>query len=180
MNLARMAVLIDGDAPPTEFRIFTAGWNASENGDFLFDAEAARLLMASYQAHGIDRTIDLEHLSLDDSAPNYDPDARGSCHLQLRGGELWAIDVRWTDDGAARLASRRQRYISPTFLFDKNRRPVKLHNIALTAHPALHGTPALVAASSRLRSTTTKPKRIGPHAAALKTFIAKRLARKGK
>ena len=138
-------------ALPVAFCLFRAGWNRTENGDALFDAAAAAAVMAAYQRHGVDRMIDLEHLSLEDPAKssNYDPDARGWFRLELRAdGSLWAVDVRWTDDGAARLNAKRQRYISPAFLFDGDtRRITRLLNVAITALPATHGTAALMAAS---------------------------------
>lgn len=125
------------------------GWNETENGRFLFDADSARAVMAAYKRHGVDRMIDLEHLSLDDQAPNFDPDARGWFKLELRAdGSLWAVDVRWTADGARRLAEKTQRYVSPAFLADpKTKRVSKIINTAITAMPATHDTPALVAAS---------------------------------
>jgi phage I-like protein len=139
-----------GDKPPTEFRIFAAGWNDSRKGQTLFDDTAARALMAEYAAHGADVMIDLEHLSLDDEGRNFDPDARGWCKLELRKGELWAVDVRWTPDGEERLREKRQRYISPTFARDpKTKRPTELVNIALTALPATDKLTPLVAARAR-------------------------------
>ncbi len=135
------------DEPPTEFQIFTAGWNDSEHGRVLFDDKAAKMTMAAFERHGVDRMIDLEHLSLDQESRSFDPDARGWTKLELRqDGSLWAVDVKWTEDGDARLRSKRQRFISPTFFFDEDGRVTKILNIALTALPATHGTPELVAA----------------------------------
>ena len=97
--------------------------------------------------------IDLEHQSLDVQPGAPDPtarDARGWCKLDLRGGELWAICATWTPDGAARLQNKTQRYVSPAFNVDpKTNRVTKMINIAITAIPATHNTPALVAASRR-------------------------------
>jgi phage I-like protein len=135
---------------PTEFRIFRAGLNETRKGKFIFDADGARAVMANYAAHDTDGMIDLEHLSLDPESKSYDPDARGWCRLELRNGELWAVGVTWTDDGAARLSQKRQRYISPTFDFDpESRRVIEIHNLALTAMPATDAPQALVAASNR-------------------------------
>ncbi len=148
-NRARVA-LSAGDTPPKEFRIFTAGWNDTTKGRYLFDRKAAAMVMATYKAQGIERAIDLEHLSLDKDSPSYDPDARGWCKLELRGGELWAVGVSWTDDGAERLTSKKQRYVSPVFEFEKaTKRVSAIYNIAICAVPATHETPALVAASQR-------------------------------
>ncbi len=150
-TLAVQVELVE-DKLPTEFRIFRAGLNTSLNGDYLFDDEAAQDVMAAFRAHGVDGSVDLEHLSLDDKSPNYDPDARGWYKdLELRDGELWGVLATWTPDGERRLRDRTQRYLSPTFPYDKETRRVKwLHNVALTATPALNGIPALIAARVNL------------------------------
>jgi len=147
-----LSIIAVGDTPPTEFRIFAAGENTTSKGRYVFDDEAARAVMSAYQKHGIDVMIDLEHLSVvdPDSSISFDPDARGWCRLELREGELWAVDVKWTADGAARLTEKRQRYISPVFGYDKTtRRILDVLNIAITALPATDNLEALVAASSR-------------------------------
>lgn len=145
------AMLSAGIEPPKEFRIFKAGWNHTLKGDFLFDEEAAAMVMAAYHEHGVDRPIDLEHFSIpDDNDTVKDPDARGWFKLEVRNGELWAVDVSWTPDGDKRLRNRTQRYISPFFGFDKKtRRVVSLYNVAICAIPATKDMPALVAASAR-------------------------------
>jgi len=150
IGTGRLAVplgLFEDGRLPTEFRLFKKGINPTEIGDFLFDDAAAAMTMDAYRAHGVDKMIDLEHLSLNPEAQNYDPDARASCKLELRDGELWAVDVKWTEDGARRLNAKTQRYISPAFLFDEQRRVTKIGNMALTAMPATHDTAELVAAS---------------------------------
>lgn len=149
-----LAVTVGAEADaalPTEFRLFKAGWNKTENGDYLFDEEAFEATKAAYEAWGVDRMIDLEHLSLDADSPNYDPDAYGWCSLDFRDdGELWAVGVTWTEDGESRLRTKKQRFISPAFAYDtKSLRVTAIVNIAITALPATHGTAALVAASAR-------------------------------
>jgi Mu-like prophage I protein len=147
----RLSFAIAGDAPPTEFRIFKAGVNDSQKGSVLFDDLAAKLVMSSYKRWGIDLAIDLEHGMVDVAPGAADPtarDARGWCKLEVRNGELWAVDVRWTPDGIARLTNKTQRYISPCFDRDaKTKRVVEMFNIALTAIPATNQAPALVAAN---------------------------------
>lgn len=154
---ARRAVKLSGGTLPTSFRLFQSGWNTTTHGDFLFDEEAARSVMAAYREHGVDLAIDLEHQMLDDE-PSPDPtakDARGWCRLELRSdGSLYAVDVRWTPDGAARLTARTQRYVSPAFLVDQQtNRIVEVINVAIVAMPATHDTPALIAANQKRRST---------------------------
>ncbi len=147
-----------GGVPPTEFRLFVAGWNETENGRFLFDEVAAVEVMSAYRKWGVDLAIDLEHQMLDED-PSPDPtakDARGWCNLEVRPDmqgrpELWAVNVRWTEDGAARLTQRRQRYVSPAFAYEVDTKRISsLINVAITAIPATHDTPALMAAKKKL------------------------------
>lgn len=149
----RFSFAIAGDTPPTEFLIFKAGVNDSQKGSALFDDLAAKLVMASYKRWGIDLAIDLEHGMLDVAPGAADPtarDARGWCKLEVRNGELWAVQVKWTPDGIARLTNKTQRYISPCFDRDvKTKRVIEMFNVALTAIPATNQAPALVAASAR-------------------------------
>lgn len=152
--LFRTTLTLDvaAEALPAEFRLFTKGWNATENGKYLFDDAAAKSVMSHAGKWGNDFAIDLEHGMIEVEAGAPDPtarDARGWCNLELRSdGSLWATNVRWTSDGAARLSEKRQRYISPAFEADtKTKRVLRLINVAITAIPATHKTPALVAAN---------------------------------
>lgn len=146
-------------APPTEFRIFAAGKTLvrlNECECILFDAKAAAAVMAAWQQHGADIMIDLEHFSVMGKeelvkARADAPDARGWCKLALRNGELWAVNVRWTPDGARRLMSGTQRYVSPVFPQDEDGRPTEIVNIALCAMPAMCGLDSLIAASAQAR-----------------------------
>jgi hypothetical protein len=162
-----IALAVSGDQLPTEFRLFVSGWNETENGRYLFDAQAATAVMSAYRNWGIDVAIDLEHQMLDVDPGASDPtarDARGWCGLELRNGELWATNARWTPDGAQRLREKRQRYVSPAFDADpKTKRIVQIMNIAITALPATHHTPALVAASRT---------RTGPMIKKLRSMVA--------
>lgn len=137
------------NTPPKEFRIFRAGVNHTEKGDYVFDAKSARDIMQHFNERGVDGMIDLEHLSNDDEHPNYDPDARGAYRLAMRGGDLWAVNVSWTPEGEQRIKEKRQRYISPTFYVDKDGRITGLHNIAICANPATHNIAPLIAASKK-------------------------------
>lgn len=145
------SVLIDGESLPTEVRLFKRGRNETTKGTFVFDDEAAQRVMAAFAAYGNDLMVDLEHLSLDRKSVNYDSDARGWFQLQVRDGELWAVNIRWTEDGVRRLSQKLQRYISPAFDTDENDRVIEVVNMALTSIPATCETPALVAANRSTR-----------------------------
>ncbi len=156
-DLIRLAtnVLLAADGElPTEFRIFARGENQTTKGTFVFDDAAATDVLASFSEHmktgakGL--MIDLEHLSLDTDAQNFDPDARGWAQLEVRNGELWATQVAWTTDGARRLTEKTQRFISPAFARNpETRRITRVINVAITALPATDQLTPLIAANIR-------------------------------
>jgi hypothetical protein len=141
------------DTPPREFRVFKKGINPTDQGDFLFDDRAAELVLAAFKARGVDGMIDLNHLSVDAEAQNYDPDARGWYKLEVRSGELWAVVSSWTADGAERLTSKKQRYASPALNYEKledgSKRVTEILNIAIVAMPATSDAYPLVAAARK-------------------------------
>lgn len=155
--LRKSIVLLDAlsggadSAPPSEFRLFKAGVNETDKGSFVFDRAAANRVMSMYRQRGVDMAIDLEHLSLDPKALHYNPDAMGWFGLEDRNGELWAVNVRWNDEGMRRLNAKTQRYISPAFLDDGADRIDRVFNIALVAQPATHQTQPLIAASQSFK-----------------------------
>ena len=145
----KLTISLDASDLPKEILLFRAGWNDTEKGQFLFDDEAAALVLGAQAQHNVDRMIDLEHLSLDETATNYDPDARGWFRLEVRNGDLWATNIVWNPDGVDRLTNRKQRYFSPAFTTDSDGRITKIVNVALTALPATHDAAPLIAASTR-------------------------------
>lgn len=154
-----MAFDVGAGEPPTEFRLFRAGVNSTQKGDFIFDEQSAATVLAAWREWGVDLMIDLDHLSLDiDCSPRTDAgDARGWFGLELRGGELWAVNVRWTPDGERRLREKSQRYVSPAFRVDEDERVVEILNCAITATPATNDAAPLVAASKRSKRDPRMP-----------------------
>jgi hypothetical protein len=147
ITLGRAVEIGAGGELPSAVRLFVAGDNPTEKGVFIFDAQAAQLVLAHQDAMGeVDRMVDLEHLSLDSSDPAYNPDAMAWARLEERRGELWLTNIKWTPEGAERLRARKQRYLSPAFPTDAENRIMKIVNVALTSMPATHGAPALVSA----------------------------------
>lgn len=154
-QLEQLQTLSDGGLP-TEFRIFRQGRNDSEKGPVWFDADSAESVMSNAGARDVDQIIDLEHYSIKPrlfDIQSTDTDARGYYRPEIRNGELWATQVSWTDDGADRLKSRRQRYTSPAFgtKFDQaldggkgGDRVTRLLNVALCSMPATHSAMPLV------------------------------------
>lgn len=138
------------------------------------------MVMANYEKHGTDLIVDLQHHSLLD--PELAPmaradaeDARAHFRLELREGELWAVDVKWTADGEERIRSRKQRYISPAFWPDpETKRVVDLVNCALVSMPATHGAEPLIAAKRPTLLSNKEPLKMNPEllTAALDALIA--------
>lgn len=165
-------------ALPKEFRIFKAGANETSKGTSIFDAKAAADVMRDYADKGVDLMIDLEHHWSDNSAQARSDaaDARGWFNLEMRNGELWAVNVRWTPDGARRLTEKTQRYISPLFYERKeDQRVAWLVNVALVSNPATYGAEPLVAASR-----AGKVPMSGALRAACYAVLLSALTRKGK
>jgi len=143
----------DPNAPlPSEFLLFAAGENASSSGSVLFDERSREKVLEQANRHGVDFIVDLEHFSLWPRNEN-DRDARGWFQVEDRNGELWAVNVTWTDDGAERLRGRRQRYTSPAFFCDEwddelqLPRVTSLINVAICSMPATYGNMPLVASA---------------------------------
>jgi len=145
-----LSIAVNGDEPPREFRIFTAGVVDTVKGQFLFDEAAAKSVMAEYEAHGIDLMVDYDHASLD-TASAQDPAKAGRAAawfaLEVRGGELWAVNVRWTPAAAQALAAKEWRFMSPAFGVDQDNRITSLLNVAITNLPATRRLEPLMAAS---------------------------------
>lgn len=125
--------------PAADFRILAYGPNLTTHGPtFLTRENAARIARAF---SGKEMMIDLEHLSTDPGAPNYDPDARGGARIECREDGLYAAGVWWTDDGADRIRSRKQGFISPVMFTDRFGVIRRMLNLALTALPAMYYPP---------------------------------------
>lgn len=142
-----LAIAVAGGEPPSEFRIFTAGVVDTVKGKFTFDETSAASVMAEYAAHGIDLMIDYDHASLDIGVdPSLSGRAAGWFNLEVRGGELWAVNVRWTPPAAEALRRKEWRFMSPAFQTEGSR-IVAVMNVAITNLPATRRLEPLMAAS---------------------------------
>lgn len=144
-----LSVLLSGEEPPSEFQLFTAGTVETTKGTFVFDEACVASVMSEYRAHGIDLMIDYDHASL--AGVSLDPATAGKAagwfNLEVRNGELWAVNVRWTESAAKALRAKEWRFMSPAFQTEGNR-IVSVMNVALTNLPATRQLSPLVAASS--------------------------------
>jgi phage I-like protein len=136
------------EQPPTEFRIFRAGANTSDKGTFIFDDDAAEAVMSAYAKKASTLTMDYEHQALADPPI----EAPASCYSwtpEVRNGELWATNVKWTPRASGLIAAREYTRFSPAFFHDpKTMRVQKILNVALTNVEALDGIEPLMAASA--------------------------------
>ncbi len=146
-----LSIALTGDEPPSEFCIFTAGLVETTKGTFTFDADAATSVMAEYLQHGIDLMIDYDHASL--ASITIDPalagKAAGWFNIEVRNGELWAVNVRWTPPAADALRRKEWRFMSPAFSTDGAGRVTDLLNVAITNLPATRKLQPLMAASMK-------------------------------
>jgi phage I-like protein len=160
---------------PKEFRVFHAGINKSKKGDFLFDEQAAKSVMAAFKARGpVPMMMDYEHMSTS-VPPVIAPNSATDVQLEVRpddagGPELWALPT-WTNSARKMLEEGEYRLFSPLFLTDKSTPPrvVALENITLTNLPALTELEPLVAASTQSQGDSMDPEKIkAEHEAAMK------------
>lgn len=147
----------DGAAsPPAEFLLVRYGDNAftkgDESGRFAFGEADADEVVADFAKRGKDGVIDYEHQTLSGGeAP-----AAGWIKALVKTAEGLVAKVDWTARAAERLKGREYRYHSPV-LHIRDGRPYRLHSVALTNHPALHGYPALVADDDKLKTPEATP-----------------------
>ncbi|MGB2984917.1 MAG: phage protease, partial [Phycisphaerae bacterium] len=130
-------------------------WGAvhSKKGEFIVDDEAARAMIAAFDAHGNTVPIDWEHEGLKGGRA----DAAGWVE------RLWAAPgvgikalVKWTDKAREAIRSDAYRYLSPVLLIDRaTKRALGLHSAALTNAPAIPRMEKL-AASTRGPNETEK------------------------
>ena len=167
---ARPVIMFETDRQaPTEFRIFHAGPNEVSQRDskgrmvkaaYLFDDQAALSVMDTYRQRELPLMGDYEHqsqnaringqpapASITEWTPEVRRDASG-------GPELWATNVKWTDRARGMLEAGEYRLFSPLFLYDDEKRPTWMINLALTNDPATHGLEPLVAATAETQGDT--------------------------
>lgn len=144
---------VQGDALPTECRIFHAGVNETMYGPLLYNMAARDSVLAEQAMRDTDSMIDLNHDSTNKQALALRADAadaRGWYRLEDRAGDLFAVGMRWTPDGTERLLSRKQRYLSPDVIFDSESTQIlAIDRMALVAAPATLGAQALISLSRR-------------------------------
>ena len=137
-----------GDGIPD--RVVIAPWGSHDvNGEeYRLDLQAANMVIAEFKAKGVDVPFDYEHTSLngEDGTPRAPAPATGwITGLEADPGVGLIAKVKWTPLGRKYLEGREYRYCSPVLLVRKSdRRPIRLHSVALVNRPAISGMPAIV------------------------------------
>ncbi len=144
-----LEISLEGADPPKEFRLFRAGANETTKGVFLFDDVSCKEVPAAVANWGNDFAVDYGHAMVDPAPldPAQAGIAAGWFKPTLRDGELWAMNVRWTERALGYLRAKEYRYISPFFEVDKEGRVMRFINVALTNIPATYNLTPLVPAS---------------------------------
>lgn len=149
MALSALPVLlVAGDVPPTEFRVFKAGENPSEKGTFIFDEKSALSVMEEFARLGKPMLLDYNHGTLVEGAAPEASISAGEGLPEVRNGELWLTGIKWTARASQLLTAKEYRLFSPYFHHDKDGHVTRLVNVALTNLPALNNIEPLVAASA--------------------------------
>jgi hypothetical protein len=164
-------------AAPSAFRIWRAGSNPTDKGDTIFTPLSAKLIMGDQVRRNNLYSIDVDHMSVEGTAPPESRKAVGWHRLAIRdsekGPELWAVDVEWTEAVRAGLESNppEWRYFSPAYSVDSKTREVTGYlNTALTNNPA---TWAVTALATRTTECTVMTR------SKMKAFLAKMAASEG-
>lgn len=146
------------DEPPTEFRLFSAGENATKKGKFVFSDRSASEVPAAFADQGLDALpFDASHLMLTSDNPEAKK-ALGWFRPEVRDGELWAVDAKWTPKTRQALVDREYRFFSPAIQYDtKTREILSLINVALTNLPATKNqTPLMLSEGDDKKETPMK------------------------
>lgn len=154
---------------PSAFRIWKSGPNPTDHGPTDFSARSAELLMAEQATRGNLYSIDVDHMSLNTTSPPESRKAVGWHRLEVRDGELWAVEVQWTDDVRPGLEQSPPawRYFSPAYDVDPSTSEVVSYlNTALTNNPATWSVTAL-ASRDGVRKSNMKYEEIMSELAAL-------------
>lgn len=153
--LAPLALAAQGGTAPDWIMLFPAGaqLQAVDGRSWRLDDPAT--VIAASLAAGLDLPIDWEH-GQDHLAPQgARADAAGWIdRMEIRDGAVWA-HVAWTTDGAASVAGRGYRYVSPAFLHTKAEphRVTRVVGAALVNRPAF----AMPALASQAPTTESSP-----------------------
>lgn len=139
------------DGVPTAFLIWHEGSNVTDHGEHFFTEESAKVLIASAIARKNRFSIDVDHMSLNEQAPPENHKAVGWFDIEVRDGNLWAVNVEWTDAVRAGFtkAVPEWKYFSPAYETKKKTGEIaRLLNMAVTNNPATWDVTTLATSST--------------------------------
>lgn len=136
-----------GDAPPAWVQLFPAAPEVVARDGRRWTLPDPQAVIDAFAANRADLPFDFDHTSAL-KAPKGEPSPASGWikEVAMRAGALCAR-VDWTPAGAAALASRAYRYVSPAFRHDAEGRITSLHSAGLVNRPALD-LPALAHAGA--------------------------------
>lgn len=129
--------------PPTEILLWRKGKNFTTKGVYLYDDKARELVLSSWAewtgGQPQKGSFDYEHDMWRENLPGYLKLEAGSFDVEDRDGDLWLVNIRWTDRAAEMIRKREKRGWSGAFNFEKDTgRFTRLWNVGLTSLPATH------------------------------------------
>jgi len=130
--------------PPGEFLLLPEGRFEIEGEPPAFmDEVSARSIVEDFERRGKDMVIDYEHQTMNGVQA---PAAGWIKRLIYRAKEGIFAVVEWTEKAKAYLKNREYRYFSPViFVTAKDRRVVKVFNVALTNEPKINNLKPIMA-----------------------------------
>ncbi len=134
---------------PVETQVIPDGDVGSSQGNFIVDAESARLILAAFEETNLDLVFDYEHQTLggEYSSPDGTAPAAGWIKsLRYEAGRGIIASVEWNERAREMIRAGEYAYPSPVVVVRKrDRKAIELHSVALTNAPAIRDIERLAA-----------------------------------
>ncbi|MBS2015191.1 MAG: hypothetical protein JST00_20045 [Deltaproteobacteria bacterium] len=138
----------DRNGPPTAFRVWSFGAVEGDFGENVLTPESVARILEEQATRGTKIPIDIEHRSIDKTAPLEAQAAVAFASLEGRADGLWAVAIEWRDDVRGLMSQQPPawRYHSPVYFVDPASGEIQsIASIALTNAPATFGVTDLAA-----------------------------------
>jgi Mu-like prophage I protein len=147
---------------PSAFRIWQAGRNDSDDGPVFFTDRSAELIVSEQSSRGRLYSFDYDHLSVQSDRPASAGRAAGWHRLEVRAGDLWAVDIEWCAEAKEGIEQSPPlwRYFSPAFYVNAEQEVIGYTNCALCINPKTHGIQSLASTIDKRRGETMDPKQL--------------------
>lgn len=156
IQLSGIALNAEGDAAPAWVQLVPAGPDVIGRDGRRWSLPDPAVVVAAFAANGAEMPIDIEHATQLKGGRGEPAPAVGWIDaVEVRTGSIWGR-VAWCAEGAAAVATRAYRYLSPVFRFDPPTGAIRsLISAGLTNNPNLH-LAALNAAQEETTDTMDK------------------------